>query len=90
VLHNRYSISICSRLSFLCTLHCFVVLCYGFFVAVNFQYHLHQVNSLLTFLLCLLCKFNCVDYTLNNLFAYFDYLHSCKMLIFLIIFFANQ
>jgi hypothetical protein len=22
---------------------------------------------------------SCVDYTLNNLFAFLDYLHSCKM-----------
>jgi hypothetical protein len=33
-----------------------------------------------------LSNLGCVDYTLDNLFASFDSLHSCKMLIYIYIF----
>ncbi len=42
------------------------------------------MDSLLIFLLSFLSNLSYVDFTLNNLFASLDYLHSCKMLIFLI------
>jgi hypothetical protein len=51
---------------------------------------LFDVDSLLIILLCLfLSNSGCVDYIFNNLSAFFDYLHSCKIF-FIFLFFSNH
>ncbi len=47
-LHNRYSISICSRLNYAYIVVLFF-LCHECFVEIHFQYHFYKVDSLLIF-----------------------------------------